>query len=156
MKGRSDPSTPLSAKLESVNSRTSIGKTELIFESFDESEQEEYEIEEEMVQEPPEKRPRKSYPAKTLRNDQKTPAQTIQYIIQDDSADISNEHEQILEIQPERIQEKVTNRYKKRSKGFGKYVASLMQDITDDKVFFETQTEILKIIEKATLKSPAK
>lgn len=155
MKGRSDPSTPLSAKLESANSRTSLGKTELIFESFDESGQEEYEIEEEMVQEPPEKRPRKSYPAKTMRNDQTSPAQTIQYIIEADDS-INNEHEQILEIQPERIQDKVTNRYKKRSKGFGKYVASLMQDITDDKVFFETQTEILKVIEKATLKSPAK
>lgn len=151
MKGRGDPTTPLSVKIEASHQFNHSTKGEL----FNDNEQEtEIEIEEEVL-EPPVKRPRKTYKtAKILQNDVVSPRQTIQYIIShDDSVDpISNDD--ILEIQQDSTPPpKESDRFKKRSKGFGKYVASLMQDIKDDKTFFETQSEILKIIEKATLKS---
>lgn len=153
MKGRNDPSTPLSAKLNSKND--SLNEND-----FDESGQEnDIEIEEEIIYETPHKRPRKSYPAaKTDKNDITTTSsqQTIQYIISQDEVEQHLSDDQIVEIEPENSNVKPFDRNKKRSKGFGKYVASLMQNITEDRIFFDTQTEILKIIENATLKSPTK
>lgn len=111
---------------------------------------------EEIIQEPEPKRPRRSFPKIVKSNSNISPqTQTIQYIIsQEETIDniTSNDH-QMLEIQPTSSSNTDNERYKKRSKGFGKYVASLMQDIKDDKVFFETQSEILRIIEQATFKS---
>lgn len=43
-------------------------------------------------------------------------------------------------------------RTKKRSKSLGKYIGTLMSEITDDKVFLQTELEVLKVIHESILK----
>ena len=142
MKSRNDPATPLSMKLEKstkLNQSTyDIYNDEEELEDVSRIEVEE----EEDSYKPAVKRPRRTT------SDQQPQTRTIQYIISND--DIAVPQEEIVEFQPH-IQSD-NERYKKRSKNFGKYVASLMQDFKDDATFFETQTEILQVIQKATLK----
>lgn len=159
MKFRNDPTTPRSAKLDS-SGNSNASKID-IYNDYDESGNEatvvEY-AEEEINQEPEAKR-RKTYSrqlnkqASKFIKDDDIEQQTFQYVIQEEPDNITND-QQIIEIQSEPAPAKEDiNRYKKRAKSFGKYIASLMLDIRDDYTFFETQSQILKIIEHATLKS---
>lgn len=167
MKGRSDPTTPLSVKLEAPHA----SKIDL-FEDEDDPAEESSHLEiEEFDEEPSPKRVRRIYPAaKAVKYTPAAPpqkTQTIEYIISQQDYDTSdnfiatssasNDQIQIqeVEVQPEpKIEQfKGADRYKKRSKGLGKYVAALMYDIKNDKTFFETQAQILQVIEQAILKS---
>lgn len=149
MKSRNDPATPLSSRLDK-STKLNHSSYDLYTEEEENDEGSKIEVEE--IYEQKAKRPRRTLTATS----EQPQTRTIQYIISnDDTAEIiAPQEDEILEIQPHSQSDgdKDNERYKKRSKNFGKYVASLMQDFKDDATFFETQNEILQIIQKATLK----
>lgn len=154
MKGRNDPVTPLSMKLEK-----SLRNTSPTFDLYDEEGNRILIEEDNSCDEPPIKQRRTDTPKNSNSNikTNQVPTRTIQYIISnDDSEIISPPDEEIVEIQQQSRSEKDYDRFKKRSKNFGKYVASLMYDIKDDKTYFETQSAILQIIQQASLKKSQK
>lgn len=78
---------------------------------------------------------------------------TIEYIINEETSELIP-NEQLNNVSITESDRKTLNceRLKRKSKAFGKYVGCLMREFNDDKLFFEAQTEILKVIEKTALK----
>lgn len=164
MKGRSDPSVSLSEKIDRSYKSDQSSTTFNLFNDDDEATSKiEIEEEEEVYEPPPPKIARKTINTLNVEsNNNQSQTRTIQYIFsnEDPTEIIATPHEaDILDItslqQSHELIDKEKDdhdRCKKRSKHFGKYVASLMQDFKDDNIFFETQNEILKVIQKATLK----
>lgn len=142
MKSRNDPATPLSSRLEK-SSKLSQSSYDL----YNDEEDGKIEVEDEE---------RYKLSLSSVPRIRKPQTRTIQYIISnDDTAEtIAPQEAEIVEVQQhsQSDSDKDNERFKKRSKHFGKYVASLMQDLKDDTIFFETQTEILQLIQRATLK----
>lgn len=153
MKARNDPSTPLSAKLEKstlINDDNEISETHNIYEVITKSNADETELvssesfEEHIDASPIMKKRRLN----TAINNQQSSQQTIEYIINEDT---NNENDQqIIEIQ--QTEHSSLNDNKRKSRAFGKYVSALIRDITDEKIFFEAQVEILNVLEKARIK----
>lgn len=117
---------------------------------------------------PPAKR-QKTYPTpKFVRNQTQAiqkrdnpDVQTIEYtLINEDTTEIVqpqnnriDQPPQVLEIHHEsRMDDASCEKYKRRSKAFGKFVAALVMDITDDKIFFELQRNITSTIQDASVK----
>lgn len=152
MKSRNDPATPLSTRLDK-SSKLNQSTYDIYNDEEENEDGSRIEVEEEEDSyKPTVKRARRT----TSDQQQQPQTRTIQYIISnEDTAEIIAPQEEIVEIQPHSQSDGDNERYKKRSKNFGKYVASLMQDLKDDTTFFETQTEILQVIQKATLKRAA-
>lgn len=150
--GRSDKATPLADKIKMR--KKSLDDSYNLFNDDEEEMEHQVEIEEEDVyNDPPSKRSRRILNASVKSDDN----QTVEYIINDHNEIFSetplqaaNTTTKILEIQPQHV---ITERIQKRSKKFGKYVATLMEDITSDQAFFDTQTQILEIIKKSLLKN---
>ena len=82
---------------------------------------------------------------------------TIEYtLINEDTSEIIEDstkepEPQFVELDP--VPEiKSTEKYKRRSKAFGKYIATLLMEITDDKLFFELQRNITNTIQDSSIK----
>lgn len=170
MKTRTD-STPLSVKAKSA---TRPEEESMLYEFEDETdttladpepeshqrytaEIEISEIEQE-VQEPPVKR--KMYQAKPptrsqfLAKQDKPEVRTIEYtLINEESlqADTSKtEESQFIALHDDHVVSMNTDKFKRRSKTFGRYVTALLLEITDDETFFELQKNITNAIHDAT------
>ena len=74
--------------------------------------------------------------------------ETIEYTVIDDTNPIKKNSFYEITTSVEKTQEKL----KKRNKGLGKFVTSLMAAITDDKLFIKTQRDVLNIIYDAQMK----
>lgn len=173
MKTRTD-STPL---LEKVSKVAKIEKTEpspvaaVLFEfdeevdessnleNFPEIEYAEYDAQ---TSSGPASKKQKTYPTpKTIRENQEdSPGmRTIQYTLinEDDTSqaiETPNKEAapQYVEFHDAEVDTKQTDKIKRRSRGFGKYVAALMMEIDDDNVFFELQRNIINSIQEAGAK----
>lgn len=83
--------------------------------------------------------------------------QTIQYtLINEDSNEVlqtsSNQNSSsFLELDAQ-ADPKLQNKCKRRSKTFGKYIAALLTEITDDRIFFDLQRNITNAINDANTK----
>lgn len=84
---------------------------------------------------------------------------TIEYTLinEDDTnevvhAPIKKPVSQFVEFHEADADAKLTDKLKRRSKGFGKYVAALMTEICDDNTFFELQRNIINSIQEASMK----
>lgn len=88
------------------------------------------------------------YPDEIIPSSNTNEMETIEYTVIDDTN--INKKNTFVEITTslEKTQEKI----KKRSKGLGKFVASLTSSITDDKLFISTQRELLNVIYNAQMK----
>lgn len=166
MKTRLDP-TPLSAR---KIIKEEIKSNDPLFEFADEIDDsmENYTTEIEFSEyegepEPPIKKQKTYHPPKATRASQiiekkdNSSIRTIEYtLINEETHD---------EIQPEQLSNATSQqlisfqgsdynieKYKRRSKTFGKYVSALLIDITDDKVFFDLQNCITKSIHEACMK----
>lgn len=110
------------------------------------------------ILEPPAKR--KMYQAKPPRSQifgkpEKPGVRTIEYtLINEESlqADSKAEESGFLALHDDSVVSLNTDKYKRRSKTFGKYVAALLLEITDDETFFELQKNITNAIHDATKK----
>lgn len=197
MKMRSDPTTPLAAKLMSLKENDEKSESteptqfyEIVEHSrdiFDEdSENDEIRDNNEDSNEdhndvennlqgddssPPNKKKKCFYPPTTFIKLQKSEkddkqSRTIEYIINEESELIPNttrassnsaanntNAQQYVEYNSTHHKVVDLKKVKRRSRAFGKFVGSLMTEITEDKLFFETQSEILKIIENASTKN---
>jgi hypothetical protein len=85
--------------------------------------------------------------------------QTIEYTLinEDDTNEVvqapsKKPVSQFVEFHEAEYDTKQTDKLKRRSKAFGKYVAALMMDISDDKTFFELQRNITNSIHEAGIK----
>lgn len=83
--------------------------------------------------------------------------QTIEYtLINEDTSEVVPVPEerlpQYVEYQEADTLSRPADKFKRRSKAFGKYVSALLRDITDDKIFFELQKSITDSIHEATIK----
>lgn len=167
MKTRTD-STPL---LEKVSKVAKIEKTEdetVLFE-FEEAEEsienpEPYSTEIEYAEfeaessEPPGKIQKTYHTSKASRlHMSETPddCRTVEYTLinEDDTNDAtrhSKKPEQFVEFHETDV--KQNDKVKRRSKAFGKYIAALLTDITDDRIFFGLQNNITTAIHEATTK----
>jgi hypothetical protein len=164
MKARSDPTTPLSIKLERASAM--IIKSEEMHDSHETTyevanDYEEIEIHQE-YQDSPEGTPsiKRRRKGTITRNSEMMPqsqTQTIEYIFNNDMED-TNEistnaiEQETVEVPQNYQSQRVHDPLKRKSKAFGKYVGTLMRDLTDEKVFFDAQSEILKILEDSLLK----
>lgn len=164
MKTRNSPSTPLSVKLEQkLFNDTNENTEETFFELVETNENMDDELEEHGYEEQDDssksKKRRLEFTPNvinsTLNQADKLKSRTIEYIINEETSElIPNEHiDNVTEIEPatKPIDHK---KFKRKAKAFGDYVGCLMREITDDKLFYETQNEILKVLENATLKNP--
>jgi hypothetical protein len=169
MKTRTD-STPL---LEKVSKVAKIEKIEepgtVLFEFEEEAEESENlepfttEIEyaefEAETPEPPLKRQKSYQTPKSLRSmhlsDNQSDVRTVEYTLinEDETNDGIQSHKkaahQFVEFQESDVKQ---DKIKRRSKAFGKYVAALLMDITDDRIFFEVQRTITAAIHEANIK----
>jgi hypothetical protein len=168
MKTRTD-STPL---LEKVSKVAKIEKIEepgtVLFEFEEEAEESENlepfttEIEyaefEAETTEPPLKRQKSYQTPKSLRSmhlDNQSDVRTVEYTLinEDETNDVIQSHKkasrQFVEYQESDVKQ---DNIKRRSKTFGKYVAALLMDITDDRIFFEVQRTITSAIQEANMK----
>lgn len=110
------------------------------------------------IQEPPAKR--KTYQAKPPVRSQlhakqeKSGVRTIEYtLINEDSLQpetSKTEETSFIALHDESIVNINTDKYKRRNKTFGKYVAALLLEITDDEIFFDLQKNITNAIHDAT------
>ena len=170
MKTRTD-STPLSVKAKVV---TKIEKTEVpLFEFMDGPDEidettDQYSTEYELAEydtettdiEPPTKKQRTYQAPKTIRAPQSADKRddpeirTIEYtLINEETSELvpsssKKPVQQYLEIDDTKQMEQ----HKRRSKAFGKFVAALLMDISDDKTFFTLQKNITNSIYEASIK----
>lgn len=165
MKTRVD-STPLSVKAKAAQ-KVEVTPEEQLFEFADEVDdlvEENYtteytisEIDLENESSPPPAKKQKTYPpTKAVRVSQvaekadNPEIRTIEYTVIDEETQ--------EEIQPELLSKDSqgdhlkVEKFKRRSKAFGKYVAALLIDITDDKIFFDLQKNITHHIHEACVK----
>jgi hypothetical protein len=170
MKTRTDP-TPLS---KTINSFTEV-KTDASLDIDENADLEDEEIEDyavyDLVQEPPAKRIRtysatpkiikeqaEQCPSSSEQHDEESEAtRTIEYTLINGNEDTSElvplTKKQYVEYQEASdFDEQKQKRFKKRCKAFSKYVETLMHEITDEKIFFETQRDITNLIHEATIK----
>ncbi|KAG5679557.1 hypothetical protein PVAND_009117 [Polypedilum vanderplanki] len=163
MKMRSDPTTPLSLKIgETVASKELGDKETQFYEVMSQVEENNDEFEDEEVdlaidEAPPSKK--RIISIKQPNIEDNNSSRTISYIISNDTNDINintnTEESQFLQIHDQSKQIKTNfdeKTHKRKCKAFGNYISTLMREITDDKAFFEVQTEILKIIERTSAK----
>jgi len=84
---------------------------------------------------------------------------TIEYtLINEDTNEVQTPEKRLpefVEYHEVESSSKSIDRYKRRSKTFGKYVSALLIEITDDKTFFELQRNITDAIHEAGLKQQA-
>lgn len=169
MKTRTD-STPLSAKVKNEPALRNKRVNEVFVDDADETanlEETQFEFEYEtedpvkVVEHPPLVKKQRTYLSPKVVRSQKDETseniQTIQYtLINEDSNEV---------IQPS--QNQASSNYvefdhqsnpshhvkcKRRSKAFGRYIAALMTEITDDRIFFELQKNITNAVHDANMK----
>lgn len=168
MKTRSDP-TPLSARAKRKSEHESSEPLFEFAEDVDDATENyttEIELSDAMEYEtepdPPPPKKQKTYPApKSIRASQviekREGVRTIEYtLINEDSRE--EIVEQLSKEGAEQNQESdfKIEKYKRRSKAFGKYVSALLLDISDDKLFFELQKNITSCIHDACMKQSEK
>jgi hypothetical protein len=162
MKTRLDPSTPLSVRTKTIKPDKNDDPLFEFEEDAEDSEQyatiefTEYDTETNDG-EPAVKRQKTYQTPKAIRAAQKQeqPAvQTIEYtLINDDDTteDPIKETPQFVEF-TEADTDRNQDKFKRRSKAFGKFMASLLMEITDDNIFFDLQRNITNSIQEATIK----
>jgi len=144
MKMRTQPSTPLSVKLEQKSTTyNEHNDTDTIFELVETNE----DINEELdnTYDEPEDPTNK---AKKRRIEPRT----IEYIINEETSEFIPTNEQLNETRESEHKVFDSKKFKRKGKAFGIYVGCLMREINNDKLFYEAQNEILKVIERATQK----
>lgn len=146
MKMRSDPSTPLSTKLEHQK-ETSRDEEEPILLEIEN-------FEDDSVSQSESKKRRIEFSPNIINSgvsQTSDMSRTIEYIINEETSELIP-HEPMSSATDDSKSYKDSRKFKRKSKAFGKYVGCLMRDLNDEKLFFEAQNEILKIIEKTQLK----
>lgn len=165
MKTRTD-STPLSARAKIVRTEKANDEAELFEfeEEIDETGEQcftaiEYsEYETEAAEGEPSIKKQKTYQkpnrAATAKQED-SGIRTIEYtLINEDTNEVVPEAteervQQFVNFQESHADNLPTDKYKRRSKAFGKYIAALLIEITDDKIFFELQRNITNSIHEA-------
>lgn len=169
MKTRTDK-TPLSARAKTAKTDKSTSELFEFDDEIDDTNEQcyatielsEYEVQEAVAEsEPPEKKPRtfqKPIRNKLSTNKQEEGVRTIEYTLINEDTNTEVIPTATEERLPEYVEyqetevAKASDKYKRRSKTFGKFIGALMQEITDDRIFFELQQNITKSIHEASVK----
>lgn len=159
MKTRNDP-TPLSKRasiakpddnedtreevvfhIENVSNAGNISATEIEFAEYDSND----------MKSPPAKKP-KTYETKSKRDEREDEEleTTIEYtLINEDQGTNDTDN---TKINLSCVKERNFDKNKRRSKAFGKYIATLLMEIDDDGIFFDLQSTITNAIHEASKK----
>lgn len=95
--------------------------------------------------------------AATISDKQEENVRTIEYtLINDDTSEVAQLPEEraphFVEYHESETSDRSMDKFKRRSKGFGKYISALLTEITDDRIFFELQSNITRSIHEACIK----
>ena len=149
MKMRTQSTTPLSVKLEQKSA--TYNDTDTIFELVETNEDINEEPDNTYDNEQDDSNKAKKRRIEISTNNDSLQPRTIEYIINEESEFIPTS-EQLDETRGSEHKVFDSKKFKRKSKAFGIYVGCLMRDLNDDKLFYEAQNEILKVIEKTTQK----
>lgn len=152
MKMRTQPSTPLSVKLEQKTATyNDHNDTDTIFELVETNEDLNDEMEN-TYEDPDESNKAKKRRIEISTNNDSLQPRTIEYIINEETSEFIPTNDQLNETRGSEHKVFDSKKFKRKSKAFGIYVGCLMRDLNDDKLFYEAQNEILKVIERTTQK----
>lgn len=163
MKTRTD-STPLSikTKVARAGNETLFEFTEEVDDSTEQScyttiEYSEFDNEDQETE--PAQKKQKTYqkPNRGAEKQEENSVRTIEYtLINEDTSEVvpapNQQAPHFVEFHEDESPERLMEKYKRRSKGFGKYISALLTEISDDKIFFELQNSITKSIHEACIK----
>ncbi|XP_070498773.1 uncharacterized protein [Chironomus tepperi] len=152
-KMRTKPSTPSSVKLEQKadNSYSDNNDIDTIFELVETNEDINEDLDNTYDGQDDTNKAKKRRIEISTKNESLQP-RTIEYIINEETSEFIPTNDVLNETRGSEHKVFDSKKFKRKSKAFGIYVGCLMRDLNDDKLFYEAQNEILKVIERMTQK----